>query len=47
MKKNTSPVPQIGEIVLLVGEEKNRGRWMKGKVVKYVKAQLIEIRWLG
>ena len=47
VKKNTSPVPQIGEIVLLVGEEKNRGRWMKGKVVKYVKAQLIEIRWLG
>ncbi len=39
VNKNTSPVSQIGEIVLIVGEEKNRGRWMKGKVVKYVKGK--------
>jgi hypothetical protein len=39
VNKNTSPVPQIGEIVLIVGEEKNRGRWMKGKVLKYVKGK--------
>ena len=31
VNKNTSPVPEIGEIVLIVGEEKNKGRWMKGK----------------
>ena len=37
VNKNTSPVLEIGEIVLIVGEEKNKGRWMKGKVVKYVK----------
>ena len=37
VNKNTSPVPEIGEIVLIVGEEKNKGRWMKGKVVKHVK----------
>ena len=37
VNKSTSPVPEIGEIVLIVGDEKNRGRWMKGKVVKYVK----------
>ena len=37
VNKNTSPVPEIGEIVLIVGEEKNKGGWMKGKVVKHVK----------
>ncbi|CAB4034789.1 Hypothetical predicted protein [Paramuricea clavata] len=39
VNKSTSPVPEIGEIVLIVGDEKNRGRWMKGKVVKYVKGE--------
>jgi hypothetical protein len=39
VNKSTSPVPEIGEIVLIVGDEKNRGRWMKGKVVKYVKGK--------
>ena len=29
-------VPQIGEVVLIVGEEKNRGKWMKGRVLRYV-----------
>ena len=37
VNKSTSPVPEIGEIVLVVEDEKKRGRWMKGKVVKYVK----------
>ena len=39
MNKTISPVPEMGEIVLIVGEEKNRGRWMKGKVVKHVKGK--------
>ena len=39
VKKTTSPVPEIGEIVLVVGEEKNRGRWVKGKVIKHVKGK--------
>jgi hypothetical protein len=39
VNKSTSPVPDIGEIVLIVGDEKNRRRWMKGKVVKYVKGK--------
>ena len=31
-KKNCMRLPEIGEIALVVGEEKNRGHWMKGKV---------------
>ena len=29
-------VPGIGEVVLIIGEEKNRGLWMKGKVLQRV-----------
>ena len=29
-------VPEIGEIVLVGGEEKHRGLWMKGKVLQDV-----------
>ncbi len=29
--------PAVGEVVLIVGEEKNRGKWMKGKVLRIVK----------
>ena len=29
-------VPQISEVVLIVGEEKNRGLWMKGKLLQHV-----------
>ena len=32
-------MPKIDEIVLIVGEEKNKGRWIKGKVVKDVKGK--------
>lgn len=39
VNKTVSLVPEIGEIVLIFGEEKNRGRWMKGKVVKHVKGK--------
>ena len=28
--------PEIGEIVLVVGEEKNRGEWKKGKLVQHI-----------
>ena len=37
INRNTTPSPEVGEIVLIVGEEKNRGRWMKGKVLRIVK----------
>ena len=29
INRNTTPSPEVGEIVHIVGEEKNRGRWMK------------------
>lgn len=31
--------PQIGDIVLVVGEEKNRGEWKKGKVLRHVRGK--------
>ncbi|CAB3995149.1 Hypothetical predicted protein [Paramuricea clavata] len=38
---NGKPVnaPEVGEVVLVVGEEKNRSEWKKGKVVRQVKEQ--------
>ena len=37
--KTNSCIPEIGEIVLITGEEKNRGKWKKGKVIKLVKGR--------
>jgi hypothetical protein len=31
--------PQIGDVVLVVGEEKNRGEWKKGKVLRQVRGK--------
>ena len=33
------PIPEIGEIVLVVGEQKNRGEWMKCRVIRHVKGR--------
>ena len=33
--RKTAKVPDIGEIVLIVADEKNRGEWKKGKVVRH------------
>ena len=30
-------IPEIGEIVFVVGEQKNRGEWMKGRVIRHGK----------
>ena len=38
-KKNCTHLPEIGEIALVVGEEKNREHWMKGKVEKLIKGK--------
>eukprot|EP00795_Rhopilema_esculentum_P006806 gene6806-biopygen8263 len=32
-------IPKLGEIVLVLGEEKNRGKWKKGRVVSHVKGK--------
>ena len=39
LNKETGTIPQVGEIVLLTGEEKNRGEWRKGKVVRLIKGK--------
>jgi hypothetical protein len=38
---NGKPVnaPEVGEVVLVVGEEKNRSEWKKGRVVRQVKGK--------
>ena len=37
VKRLDAHAPEVGEIVLILGEEKNRGRWKKGKVIRIVK----------
>lgn len=37
MKRLDMQPPKVREIVLILGEEKNRGRWKKGKVIRIVK----------
>ncbi len=36
IQRERSKVPELGEVVLVVGDEKNRGKWKKGKVVNHV-----------
>ena len=36
IQRERSKVPELGEVVLFVGDEKNRGKWKKGKVVNHV-----------
>ena len=36
INRGQTEVPQLGEVVLILGEEKNRGRWMRGKVLRHV-----------
>ena len=37
MKRLDPHVPEVGGIVLILGEEKNRGCWKKGKVIRIVR----------
>ena len=39
MRQDKNACPQVGEVVLVVGDEKNRADWKKGKVVRLVKGQ--------
>ena len=40
--KETGTIPQVGEIVLIIGDETNRGEWRKGKVVRLIKGKEIQ-----
>ena len=39
MKRSDAVIPGVGEIVLVAGEQKNRGIWMKGKVLRHIKGR--------
>ena len=39
INKGQNDVPQVGEVVLVVGEEKNRGLWMQARVLRHVKGK--------
>ncbi|XP_029205849.2 uncharacterized protein LOC114969687 [Acropora millepora] len=38
-RKDKPQMPEVGEIVLVVGENRNRGEWKKAKVVQHVKGR--------
>ena len=39
MKRSDALIPGVGEIVLVVGKQKSRGIWMKGKVLRHIKGR--------
>ena len=39
MTRSDAVIPGVGEIVLVVGEQKNRGIWMKVKVLHHIKGR--------
>ena len=39
INRDVSCLPKVGEIVLIIGEEKNRGEWIKAKVLRLVKGK--------
>lgn len=36
LNKESGSTPKVGEIVLIVGDKKNRGEWKKGKMVRLI-----------
>ena len=45
--RKTAKVPDIGEIVLIVADKKNRGEWKKGKVVRHIRGKDGVVRGLS
>ena len=39
VNRKAAPVPDVGEIVLVVGDEKNRGKWKTGRVMRHVRGR--------
>ena len=39
VNRQIGPIPDIGEIVLVVGDEKNRAKWKKGRVMRHVRGR--------
>ena len=47
LTRKTAKVPDIGELVLIVADEKNRGEWKKGKVVRHMRGKDAIVRGLS
>ena len=39
IKRGESDYPEIGEVVLIIGDEKNKGEWKKGRVLKHIRGR--------
>ena len=39
IKRGKSDYPEIREVVLIIGDEKNRGEWKKGRVLKHIRGR--------
>ena len=39
INRKTTVIPDIGEIVLIIGHEKNRGEWRKAKFVRHIQGK--------
>lgn len=44
VNRKTPAVPEIGEMVLIVGDEKNRDEWEKAKAIRYVQGKDAVVR---
>jgi len=39
IKRGESDYPEIREVVLIIGDEKNKGEWKKGRVLKHIRGR--------
>lgn len=47
IKRGECDYPEIGEIVLIIGDEKNRGEWKKGRVLRHIRGRDGVVRGVG
>lgn len=47
IKRGECDYPEIGEIVLIIGDEKNRGEWKKGRVLRHIRGRDRVVRGVG
>ena len=47
IKRGECDYPEIGEIVLIIDDEKNRGEWKKGRVLRHIRGRDRVVRGVG
>ena len=47
IKSGARNYPEVREVVLIVGEEKNRGEWKKGRILRHSRGQEDVVRGLA